>query len=55
MMLRKYNAIREFKTEEEARQFAESVHSDSWGWMKEWKNGKAGKIVAWYVDYVEED
>lgn len=51
----KYNAIREFKTEEEARQFAESVHSDSWGWMKEWKNGKAGKIVAWYVDYVEED
>ena len=34
MMPGKYNAIKEFKTEEEARQFAESVHSDSWGWMK---------------------
>lgn len=50
-MSKKYNAIREFKTEEEARVFAEKVHSDNWGWMKEYKDGKVGRIVSWYVEY----
>lgn len=43
----RYNAMRLFKTEEEARAFAQEVHSDSWGWMKDRK----GRIVNWYVDY----
>lgn len=43
----KYNAMRFFKTEAEAKTFADQVGSDSWGWMKDMK----GKIVNWYVDY----
>ena len=47
----KYNAMRLFKTEAEAKAFAEKVNSDSWGWEK----SMDGNIVRWYVDYNEED
>ena len=47
----KYNAMRFFKTEAEAREFAKEVGSDSWGWMKD----RYGRIVKWYVDYYNEE
>lgn len=43
-----YNAVRFFKTEAEARAFAQEVNSDSWGWMKDIETGE---IVKWYVEY----
>ena len=42
-----YNAVRFFEVEADAREFAESVGSDSWGWMK----NADGIIVSWYVDF----
>lgn len=45
--MRNYNAMRFFETEVEAKEFAEKVGSDSWGWMKDMR----GRIVKWYVDY----
>ena len=38
--MKRFNAMRFFKTEAEARKFAEQVGSDSWGWMKDCKTGK---------------
>lgn len=51
----RYNAMRMFKTEDEARKFAKEVGSESWGWEREFKNGKLGKITGWYVDCNEQD
>lgn len=49
--MKRFNAMRFFQTEAEARKFAEQVGSDSWGWMKDCKTGE---IVKWYVDYNEQ-
>lgn len=46
----KANAMRFFKTEAEAKVFAENVRSDDWGWMKD----KNGNITKWYVEYYED-
>ena len=48
----RYDVMRFFKTEAEAREFAEKVGSDSWGWMKDIETGK---ITKWYVDCNVED
>lgn len=47
----RYNAMRIFKTEEEARQFAEQVGSKSWGFMFDGHDQRDFKITGWYVDY----
>lgn len=46
-----YDAMKHFRTEEEAEKFAKAVNSENWGWMKDSK----GNIVYWYVECMYED
>lgn len=48
-----YDAMRIFKTEAEAKAFAQEIGSKSWGFLFEEKNDTI-KITGWYVDYNEE-
>lgn len=48
----KANALKIFRTESEAREFANNVKSSDWGWMGD---RKTGNITGWYVWYVDEE
>lgn len=50
-MSKKYNAIRIFNSEAEAKAFAEKVNSDSWGAQV----NMDGTVHNWYVDCNFED